>query len=153
MNPVKPTQKFTAKTQPEYKPDATNDPLVGTQGHPDQRIEQDMTPEREATAPVKPRGPAVKSRALAGWLGIFLGALGVHRFYLGYTKVGAFQLAMFLATFGLTFTIGTAMGGTWLNTLLNALGVAAIVWLWGLIEGAMILGGMLRHDGHGRPLR
>ena len=78
--------------------------------------------------------PQPKSKLLAGLLGIFLGGLGIHRFYLGYTAVGILQVAatLFLGafTFGLTA-------------------------LWGLVEGVMILAGAgyFQRDAKGAPLR
>ncbi len=78
--------------------------------------------------------PQSKSKIAAGLLGIFLGALGIHRFYLGYTKVGLIQLAaaIVLSVFGLGFLA-----------------------LWGVIEGIMILVGAVyfQRDAHGVPLR
>jgi TM2 domain-containing membrane protein YozV len=78
--------------------------------------------------------PQSKSKIAAGLLGIFLGALGIHRFYLGYTKIGIIQLvlAIVLSTFGLGFLA-----------------------LWGVIEGIMILVGAVyfQRDAHGVPLR
>ncbi|HOR74428.1 MAG TPA: TM2 domain-containing protein, partial [Kiritimatiellia bacterium] len=35
-----------------------------------------------------PSGAGEKSKVAAGVLGILLGALGVHKFYLGYTQAG-----------------------------------------------------------------
>jgi len=75
-----------------------------------------------------------KSKMAAGLLGIFLGALGIHRFYLGYTVIGVCQLALNLCGF---FTCG-------------ATSIAA--WVWGLVEGIMILTGALNKDSEGRPL-
>ena len=73
--------------------------------------------------------PAAKSRLVAGLLGIFLGGLGVHRFYLGYSSIGVAQILVTVLTFG----------------------VGAI---WGLVEGIMILtGSTITTDEHGRPLR
>jgi hypothetical protein len=73
--------------------------------------------------------PAAKSRLVAGLLGIFLGGLGVHRFYLGYTSIGVAQILVTVLTFG----------------------VGAI---WGLVEGIMILTrSTITTDEHGRPLR
>lgn len=73
--------------------------------------------------------PLAKSRLTAGLLGIFLGAFGVHRFYLGYTSIGVLQILVTIATFGI--------GG-----------------LWGVIEGILILGGSgIKTDAEGRPLR
>ena len=45
-----------------------------------------------------------KSKVLAGLLGIFLGSLGVHKFYLGYARAGAIMLAV--ALLGGIFTGG-----------------------------------------------
>ena len=78
--------------------------------------------------------PQPKSKLVAGLLGIFLGGLGIHRFYLGYTAIGILQVAatLFLGafTFGLTA-------------------------LWGLVEGIMILtgAGYFQRDAKGIPLR
>ena len=36
----------------------------------------------------------MKSRVVAGVLGIFLGALGVHKSYLGYTRAGIVHLVL-----------------------------------------------------------
>lgn len=73
--------------------------------------------------------PGAKSRMTAGLLGIFLGAFGVHRFYLGYTSIGVLQILVTIATCGI--------GG-----------------FWGIIEGILILGGTgIKTDADGRPLR
>ncbi len=64
-----------------------------------------------------------KSKLVAGLLGIFLGACGVHRFYLGYTGLGLIML----------FTCG-------------GLGI------WSLIDAIMVLMGKVP-DVHGRPLK
>lgn len=78
--------------------------------------------------------PQAKSKIAAGLLGIFLGGLGIHRFYLGYTKIGIIQLVLAL--------------------VLSALGLGFLA-LWGLIEGIMILAGAVyfQRDAHGVPLR
>lgn len=75
-----------------------------------------------------------RSRVAAGVLGIFLGWLGVHRFYLGYSGIGVIQLLLGVggcATFGLTSGISS---------------------IWGLVEGILILTGSMNTDGDGRPL-
>jgi|YelNatPaOPRAMG01_1025707.scaffolds.fasta_scaffold34376_3 TM2 domain-containing membrane protein YozV len=70
-----------------------------------------------------------KSKLAAGLLGIFVGGLGVHRFYLGYTGIGIAQIFVTLLTFG----VGA---------------------LWGFIEGILILTGAgIKKDAKGRPLR
>jgi TM2 domain-containing membrane protein YozV len=59
-----------------------------------------------------------KSKIVAGILGILLGSLGVHNFYLGFTGKAVAQL---------------------LITVLSAGMLSFISGLWGLIEGIMIL--------------
>lgn len=71
---------------------------------------------------------AQKSKLTAGLLGIFLGAWGVHNFYLGNTKRGIIQIVVTLVTCG--------VGG-----------------LWGLVEGIMILCGSIKTDANGVPLK
>lgn len=73
-----------------------------------------------------------KSKIAAGLLGIFLGSLGVHNFYLGYTGKAIAQLLITVLTLG----IGTIITG-----------------IWGLIEGILILTGSINVDGKGVPLR
>lgn len=78
--------------------------------------------------PVHAGGGALKSRKVAGLLGIFLGGWGIHRFYLGHGSIGAIMIVVTLVTCGM---------GAW----------------WGVIEGIMILsGGGVDRDGEGRPL-
>lgn len=72
-----------------------------------------------------------KSKLAAGLLGIFLGSIGVHNFYLGYTGKAVAQLLIALLTCG----IG-----------------AAVTSIWGLIEGILILTGSINTDGEGNPL-
>ena len=93
-------------------------------------------PAQQPEAPVEqPVGPPVKSKLAAGLLGIFLGALGIHRFYLGYVGIGVAQLVLTLCV-------------SWITCGLSALAAA----IWGLIEGIMILTGGIERDAKGRPL-
>lgn len=70
-----------------------------------------------------------KSKLVSGLLGILLGGLGVHRFYLGYTALGIAQIVVTLVTCG----IGA---------------------LWGLVEGILILAGIsITTDAEGRSLK
>lgn len=55
-----------------------------------------------------------KSKIVAGLLGILLGSLGIHNFYLGKTNRGIIQIVVSFVTFG--------VGG-----------------IWGFIEGILIL--------------
>ncbi len=75
---------------------------------------------------------AQKSKLAAGLLGIFLGGLGIHNFYLGYQKKALIQLLVSLLTCG----IG-----------------ALPMEIWGLIEGIQILTGSINVDGKGVPLK
>ncbi len=76
--------------------------------------------------------PASKSKLCAGLLGIFLGGLGVHNFYLGFTGKAVAQL---------------------LISLLSCGGLAIVSSVWGLVEGIMILTGSVNKDAKGNPLK
>ena len=80
-------------------------------------------------------GPHTKSRLGAGLLGIFLGSLGVHRFYLGFVGIGLAQLL-------LTVLSPLTCGLTWL-----------IAGAWGFIEGILLLVGVIDRDAFGQVLR
>lgn len=81
-------------------------------------------------APYNPYGQTVyqqpvvrtKDHVAAGLLGIFLGSLGVHKFYLGYNTAGFIMLGVAILGGLLSFGIATS-----------------IVWLIGLIEGIIYL--------------
>ncbi len=78
--------------------------------------------------------PNSKSKIAAGILGIFIGGLGIHNFYLGFTSKAVGQLIlgiMGIFTFGITSIISS---------------------IWGLVEGVMILTGGIDKDADGRPL-
>ena len=75
-----------------------------------------------------------KSKLVAGLLGIFLGGLGIHNFYLGYSSKGFIQICMFLGGF-LTFGISTALAE-----------------IWGFVEGILILVGSIDRDGNDQRL-
>jgi TM2 domain-containing membrane protein YozV len=70
----------------------------------------------------------VKSRLIAGLLGLVLGGIGAHRIYLGFYGVAALQTALTLLT-----------GGFGL--------------LWGFIEGFLILTSHMDKDAKGRTLK
>ncbi len=78
-----------------------------------------------------------KSKIAAGLLGIFLGAFGIHRFYLGYTVIGVVQLVLSVLLGIFTCGISTA-----------------IVSIWGFIEGILIIcGTVITTDADGNPLQ
>lgn len=76
---------------------------------------------RENTAPT-----GTVSRFTAGFLQIFLGSLGIGRFYMGYTGIGIAQIAATFLTCGI--------GG----------------FIWGFVDGIIILCGSARFDAKGR---
>ena len=80
--------------------------------------------------PLAPVAPA-KSRLAAGLLGIFLGGLGVHRFYLGNVGLGMAMLLVSVLSFGF---------------------LAWLVAIWGFIEGVVILAGGIDTHKRGIPL-
>lgn len=75
-----------------------------------------------------------KSKLAAGLLGIFVGAFGIHNFYLGYTDRGIVQL--------LLGTVGSLACG--IGPVVSA--------VWGLVEGIQILTGSINTDASGVPL-
>ena len=83
----------------------------------------------EAVVPPVLRAPDLrKSKLAAGLLGIFVGGLGIHRFYLGYIGLGIAQIVVTFVTCGIGY-------------------------LWGFVEGILILAGsVITTDADGRPL-
>ncbi len=62
--------------------------------------------------------PGADKKVVAGVLAILLGTLGIHKFYLGYTKAGIIMLAITLVSCGFA---------------------AVVVWVIALIEGITYL--------------
>jgi len=54
--------------------------------------------------------PGADKKLIAGLLGILLGSLAIHKFYLGYTKEGIIQLILSLVTCGLFGVVGLIEG-------------------------------------------
>ncbi len=50
-----------------------------------------------------------KNKVAAGLLGIFLGSLGIHKFYLGYNKAGVIMLLVTLIGGAITFGVAAAV--------------------------------------------
>lgn len=78
---------------------------------------------------------APKSKIVAGLLGIFLGYLGIHNFYLGYNDRAVGQLLL------------TLVG--WIACGIGPIAAS----IWGLIEGILILTGSTDKDANGNPLK
>lgn len=82
-----------------------------------------------------------KSKLVAGLLGIFLGAYGVHNFYLGYTAKAVIQLVLTIV--GIVASCCYGLG----------LLIVFPVSVWALVEAIMILCGAIKVDGKGIPLK
>ncbi len=54
--------------------------------------------------------PGADKKVVAGILGILLGGLGIHKFYLGYNKEGVIQLVVSVFTCGIGSVIGLIEG-------------------------------------------
>lgn len=92
----------------------------GSTGQKDSFIQPEGRPQEERSD---------KSKLAAGLLGIFLGGIGVHNFYLGYTGKAVAQLVLFFCCAGVVSSI------------------------WGFIEGVLILAGNINRDAQGKTLR
>jgi TM2 domain-containing membrane protein YozV len=123
-------RRFLASDMPELAPFFGGSPSVAPPVlKPRQQAPPPVAP--QATVPVvyavaKPR----RNRVIAGLLGIFLGAFGAHRYYLGYSSTGTLMLCITLFTCG----IGSVLTS-----------------VWGLIEGILCLVGAMP-DADGQPL-
>jgi len=76
--------------------------------------------------------PNAKSKLAVGLFGIFLGAFGVHNFYLGFTGKAVAQLLITVLSCGILSPVSA---------------------IWGLIEGIMILSSNDYKDADGNTLR
>lgn len=75
----------------------------------------------------------IKNKLIAGLLALFLGGMGVHRFYLGYITIGVVQLVLWI--------LGYFTGGlTWIITE-----------IWAIVECILIFVGKIK-DSSGNSL-
>jgi len=79
-----------------------------------------------------------RSYIIAGILAIEFGYLGVHNFYMKYYKKGIIQLSVSL---GITLLVNYLQ---WFSLI-----IITGMWLWGIIEGILILSGKIYTDGEG----
>ena len=87
-----------------------------------------MPPPSPYLTPQVPFGYSQKSKVVAGLLQLFLGSIGVGRFYLGHVGIGIAQIVVTFITCG----IGS---------------------IWGFIDGIVILAGGVKVDGKNIPLK
>lgn len=118
---------YTQSAQPRYEQPSYNQPPIYAQQTYYQAAQQQPG-----------YGYAQKSKIVAGLLGLFLGGLGVHNFYLGYTGKAVAQLLLTLI--GWIILIGPIISG-----------------IWALIESVLILcssyGSNWHRDGRGQELQ
>ena len=108
-NPIaQPQPQVQAEPQPQYQ----------------QPQYEQAPPQYQQAQPQYQQPSQQKSKLAAGLLAIFVGTLGIHNFYLGFTTKGLIQLLVSLLTFGI--------------------GAPAIA-IWALIEGIFYLTG---HEGY-----
>ena len=131
-------------TDPAYTQQSAQQPAQGyTQSAYQQQPPQGQPCTQPGSQPYgyqpQPVYPAPKSKIAAGLFGIFLGAFGVHNFYLGYTGKAVAQLLL-----------------TLLGWILLGLGPIA-AYIWGLVEGILIIsssyGSEWHRDGQGLELK
>lgn len=118
---------YQQQAQPRYEQPSYNQPPIYAQQTYYQAAQQQPG-----------YGYAQKSKIVAGLLGLFLGGLGVHNFYLGYTGKAVAQLLLTLI--GWIILIGPIISG-----------------IWALIESVLILcssyGSSWHRDGRGQELQ
>lgn len=132
--PQAPQQPGYPQNQPGYAQAPGGYPPAG-QPYPAQPYAAQPHPAQPYPGQWVQEDPYAKSRVVAGLLGIFLGALGIHRFYTGHTGIGMIMLLVTVLSLGI---------------------FAAVTSLWGLIEGILYLvskTGSYSRDASGRPLR
>ena len=105
--------------------------------------------------------PEMKSKLAGGLLGIFLGWVGVHNFYLGYTKKAIVQLCLTVGSVVLEtvlYIVATVLALIYIGFLIYPIAVLVGfipvgVGIWGFVEGIMILAGGIKTDAKGIPLK
>lgn len=125
--------------------DACGVDFRGTMPPPPPPAPPDFAPPRGAPSPAAAYPPPARpvyfaaapvhvqrSRTTAGLLGIFLGGLGAHRFYLGHVGIGIAQLVLSILTSPFCIPLGA---------------------VWGFVEGIVILSRGINTDSRGVPLR
>jgi len=131
---AKPTQQWAQPPQQQWTP------TPAWQQPPQDRAQQQMQPWQGGAYPAQAMGQP-KSKIAAALLAFFLGTLGVHNFYLGYTQRAVTQLVMtIVGVLTMVFIVGFF--------LYFAVGI------WAFVEFIMILVGSQGYatDARGVPL-
>jgi TM2 domain-containing membrane protein YozV len=85
---------------------------MSTEPVPPPAPESDLPPSSPPPAGTPYRS---EKKMIAGILAIFLGTLGVHKFYLGYQKEGIIQLVVGIVTCGFAGIVGVVEGVIYLT--------------------------------------
>ncbi|GGS27035.1 TM2 domain-containing protein [Deinococcus knuensis] len=132
----------TPAAPPSLTKQATPQPGLGALPVTPPASNLDRFGEPARTQAPQPLGGAdvAQKKLIAGLLGIFLGSLGVHKFYLGNTTPGAIMLGVNVGVWIVAFLIGLLTFGLGLVvTLPLAALVSSAVGLLGLVEGIIYL--------------
>ena len=125
----------TNSTNTQYYANTQNTNTTNNQYYANTQNAQTQSNPNNQTYYSQPNNPvnntASKSKLAAGLLGILLGSLGVHNFYLGYNNKAIAQL---------------------LITVLSCGALSVISSIWGIVEGIKILTGEINTDANGVPL-
>lgn len=120
-----PYAEAQAQAQPQAEAQAEQSPFergyqqgyewaTGTAAGAQQASSSDYASSQAYGQPAPPMAEGVvgqpKNRIAAGVLAILCGSLGIHKFYLGYTKEGIIMLLVTLLTFGIGATAMAVIG-------------------------------------------
>ena len=119
---------YAPGAQPGYDPQGAYGPQPGYNAPPGYSAPPGYGP----VPAYGPPGYPSKSKVAAGILALFLGTLGIHNFYLGYTTKGIIQVVLTITLIG-----------------------APISGIWAFIEFIMLLmrSGSYAYDAQGQPLQ
>jgi len=73
-------------------------------------MNEEPTPQEPTPAPQGGKPAGAEKKVVAGILGILLGGLGIHKFYLGYSKEGIIQIVITVVTCGFGSILGLVEG-------------------------------------------
>lgn len=129
-----------------HSPAAPGAPELDAWGEPQRPLrpppmaQADERPVRPYAPESGPAGDVAQKRLIAGLLGIFLGSLGVHKFYLGLNTQGIMILGVNIGVWVLALLVGLVTFGLGLIVTLPLAGlVSSALGLLGLIEGILYL--------------
>ncbi len=108
------------------------------------------TPPTKTTTTKWQKEKSGKSKTIAGLLAIFLGGLGIHFFYMGYSKKGKDRLYLGLAVIGVSI-LAALLGlvvpilGLLLSIVAGLAGLA--LFIWGILDAINIFENKLKPEG------